>query len=73
MDSGPQERRLVQVRRFIRRQAPGPLDPNIAGPVNHDLADFGIFKGVLQARQKRFEMFKPTCGAHIWPVSFALQ
>ena len=42
MDGRPQEGRFIQVRRAVRRQPPGPLDPDIAGSVDHDLADFGI-------------------------------
>ena len=44
------QRRFVQVRGSVRRQPPGPLDPDIAGAVNHDLADFGILQSALQPR-----------------------
>ena len=50
MDSGPFQRRFVQVRRGVWGQPSGPLDPHISGTVNHDLAHFGIFQGALQAR-----------------------
>ena len=34
----------------VRRQPPGPLDPDIAGAVDHDLADLGILQSALQSR-----------------------
>ena len=50
MDGRPQQGRFVQVGRVMGRQPPGPLDPDMAGAVNHDLADFGIFQSALQPR-----------------------
>ena len=56
---------------------PLAFNPDVARPVNHDLADILIFEDRLQSRQERTQVVHaasvPICRAHIFPASTALQ
>ena len=56
---------------------PPAFNPDVARPVNHDLADILIFEDRFQTRQERAQVVHaasvPVCRAHIFPVSTALQ
>ena len=71
------QRRRIEGGRGLLPDFPPAFNPDVAGPVNHDLADVLIFEDRFQTRQERTQVVHassvPICRAHIFPAATARQ
>ena len=59
--------------RVVGLQPPRPLDPDVAGSVDHDFGDLRVPEQGLQARQERGQMADAAGALHIRPSSRSRQ
>ena len=72
VDRGPVEDARSELRSIVGLEPLArALDPDIAGPVYHELGDVHVIQDRLKARQERLQVIQPD--AHIWPASRARQ
>ena len=69
VDGGAVEPGGGEARGVVGLQSPGPLNPDVAGPVDHDLGDLRVLEQPLQARKERSEVADAARALHIRPSS----
>ena len=67
------QRRRIEGGRGVLPDFPPAFDPDVARPVNHDLADILIFEDRFQTRQERTQVVHASAAAHIFPAATARQ
>ena len=71
LNGRPFQRGPVKAGRGVGPDFTAAFDPDVTRTVNHDLADFLIFKDRFQPRQERAQIVHaasvPICRAHIFP------
>ena len=73
MNRRPFQRRCVQRGRGDLPEPAVAFKPDIARPVDHDLAHVRVVERRLKPWQKRFQQVQPIAAAHSCPVCFAVQ